>query len=230
MKHRFYNKNKNERNQIQIIIALSALTIILTSLFLSWKTGTYIIGMLTFPIVLSIIAPFFDTPALKKNGKLFYYSSLFIAEQPKNEIITIHGGTLLDYFFVIDRKMNGKQRTNFIIQKYLQGVLCLIEKYEDTKKTNLKICGTSYIINVRTAEKLGFKIKKTDFLQKMILTYNYFNLLISNSIAKNKISFPNLKKTRTFEADLNQLIERKTYIIELNNKLKSTITNTVYKT
>ena len=41
-------------------------------------------------------------------------------------MIKIHGGTLFDYVFVIDQKMNGKQRTNFIIQQYLEGLLNLI--------------------------------------------------------------------------------------------------------
>lgn len=177
------------------------------------------IGILTFAIMLSIIAPFFDTPSLKNSGKLIYYSPLFITEKQKNGIIKIHGGTLFDYYFVIDKKMNGKQRTNFIIQQYLQGLLCLIDKYGDDNK--LKIQGTSYIMNKRTAEKIGFKIIETDFLQKVILTYNYFNILISNSIAKNKVSFPRLNDTKTFETDFRQLIERKDYIKKMNNMLKT---------
>lgn len=164
-------------------------------------------------------------PALKKSGKMIYYSQLFIAEKPKDGIIKIHGGTLFDYYFVIDKKMNGKQRKNFIIQEYLQGLLNLIEKYED--ESEMKIRGTSYILNNRTAEKMGFKIIKTDFLQKIILGYNYFNILISNSIAKNKLSFPNLNETITFEAHFKQLSKRKDYIEKLNKSLINTIPNKV---
>ena len=188
--------------------------------------GIYLIGILTFSITLSIIAPLFDMPSLKKNGGVIYYSPLFISEKPKNGLIKIHGGTLFDYYFVIDKKMNGKQRTNFIIQQYLDGLLHLIEKYENDKK--IKIRGTSYIINKRTAEKIGFEIVETDILQKIILIYNYLNILISNSIAKNKLSFPKLNKTKTFDADLSQLLERKEYIEKLNKLLKSTIAKNVY--
>ena len=179
----------------------------------------YLIGILTIAITLSIIAPFFDMPSLKKNGKMIYYSPLFITEQPKNGLIIIHGGTLFDYYFVIEKKMNGKQRTDFIIQQYLSGLLNLIEKYESEKE--LKIQGTSYIINERTAEKIGFKIVETDILQKIILAYNYFNILIANSIAKNKISFPKLNEIKTFETDISHLLERKEYIEKLNKSLKS---------
>lgn len=154
---------------------------------------------------------------------MIYYSPLFITEKLKNGLIKIHGGTLFDYYFVIDKKMNGKQRTNFIIQQYLDGLLQLIEKYENNKK--IKIQGTSYIINERTAEKIGFKIVETNILQKLILIYNYFNILASNSIAKNKLSFPNINKTKTFETDMSQLIERKEYIEKLNKSLISTIAN-----
>ncbi|WP_405604966.1 hypothetical protein [Polaribacter sp. Asnod1-A03] len=182
------------------------------------------ISILTFAITLSIIAPFFDMPSLKKSGKMVYYSPLFITEKPKNRVIKIHGGTLFDYYFVIDKKLNGKQRTDFIIQQYLQGLLSLIDKYGN--ESEMKLEGTSYILNKRTAKKIGFKIVETDFLQKVILIYNYFNILISNSISKNKLSFPNLKETKTFEANFKDLAQRKDYIEKLNNALKNTITKT----
>lgn len=226
MNNRFYNKNKKEQNRILIVIAICSLIIILLSIIISIYSGIYLIGILIFPITLTIIAPFFDMPSLNKSGKMIYYSLLFITEKPKNGLIKIHGGTLFDYYFVIEKKMNGKQRTDFIIQQYLDGLLHLIQKYENDKK--MKIRGTSYIINKRTAEKIGFEIVETDVLQKIILVCNYFNILISNSIAKNKLSFPKLNKTKTFDAEVSQLLERKEYMEKLNKSLKSTIANNVY--
>lgn len=225
MNHRFYNKNKKEQNRILFVIAICSFIIVLFSIIISVYSGIYLIGILTIAITLSLIAPFFDMPSLRKNGRMIYYSPLFITEKPKNELIKIHGGTLFDYYFVIDTKMNGTQRTNFIIQQYLEGLLHLIEKYEKDKK--MKIRGTSYILNRRTAEKIGFEIVETDILQKIILIYNYFNILISNSIAKNKLSFPKLNKTKTFEAEVGQLLERKEYIEKLNKSLKKNIANNV---
>ena len=106
-------------------------------------------------------------------------------------------------------------------------LLHLMEEYKNDKK--MKIRGTSYIINKKTAEKIGFEIVETDILQKIILIYNYCNILISNSIAKKKLSFPKLNKTKTFEANVSQLLKRKEYIESLNKSLKSTIANNVYK-
>jgi hypothetical protein len=225
MKHRFYIKTQKERNQILLLIGFSAFVVIISSLLVSWITGFYLIVFFVFSIVLSIIAPFFDTPSLKKSGKIIYHSLLFLSEKPKNGVLIIHGGTLFDYVFVIDKKMNGTLRTKFILQQYLQGLLNLIEQYEINKNGNLKVRGTSYIINESTAERIGFTITKTDFVQKMIITYNYFNILISSSIAKDKLSFPNLNDTKTFEATLIDLVERKEYIRNLNSKLKSAIAN-----
>jgi len=227
LRHRFYIKSKKEQNQIQLLIGFFALMVILTTLIISWKTGIYLFVILIFPITLSIIAPFFDTPSLKKSGGLIYYSPLFLSEKPKNGMIKIHGGTLFDYVFVIDLKMNGKQRTNFIIQQYLEGLLNLIEEKENNNYENINIRGTSYIINDRTAQRIGFKVIKTDYIQKLILIYNYFNVLITYSIAKGKLSFPKLKETKTFETKLYELVERKDSIRNLNEKLKSTIANNV---
>ncbi|MGY0392650.1 hypothetical protein ACW5R3_08865 [Bizionia sp. KMM 8389] len=159
-------------------------------------------------------------PSLKKSGKIQYYSPLFICEKPKNNCIKIHGGTLFDYYFVINRILTGKQRTNYIIQEYLSGLLLLIETHKNNTQLNVK--GTSYIINERTAKKIGFKVIKTDGLQKLILVYNYFNVLLSNSIAKNKLMFPKLNNTKTFEATISELLEKKTFIETLHKSLKHT--------
>jgi len=192
-------------------------------LALSIFSGLYFFPFLSIIITLSIIAPFFDIPTLKKKGELIYYSPLFIAEKEKNGIIIAHGGSLFDYVFVIDKKLTGKQRTNFILQKYLEGILNLIDDCEKNHNTSVKIKGTTYILNDRTAHKIGLKIVKTDFIQKLILIYNYVNVLVSNSIAKKKISFPKMTNIKTFESELKVLIERKEFIRELNTKLKNTI-------
>lgn len=227
MNHRYYLKSNPEQTQIQIKIGVFSFFLNLIVLALSIFSGFYFLIFLSIIITLSIIAPFFDIPALKKNGKLIYHSSLFIAEKEKNGIIIIHGGSLFDYVFVIDKKLNGKQRTNFILQKYLEGILNLIDVCEKNYNTSVKIKGTTYILNKRTAKKIGLKIIKTDFIQKLILTFNYINILISNSIAKKKVSFPKINNIKTFESELNELIKRKEFIRELNTKLKNTIDNEV---
>jgi hypothetical protein len=191
-------------------------------LVVSLWSGYYFFIFLSISVTGSIIAPFFDIPALKKNGKLIYYSSLFVAEKEQKGIIKIHGGSLFDYVFVIDKTLSGKQRTNFILQKYLEGLLNLIDVCEKDGNTVVKIKGTTYILNERTANKIGFNSIKTDIIQKIILIYNYVNVLISNSIAKRKISFPKMNTIKTFESTIAELIKRREFIEGLNDKLKNT--------
>ncbi len=229
MNHKYYLKSNKQQNQIQIKIGAVSLFFNLIVLTLSIFSGLYILISLSVVITLSIIAPFFDIPSLKKKGKLIYYSSLFIVEKEKNGVIIIHGGSLFDYIFVIDKKLNGKQRTAFILQKYLEGLLSLIDFCEKNNNTSVKIKGTTYILNDRTAGKIGLTIIKTDLVQRLILAFNYVNILISNSIAKRQISFPNLNNIKTFESELSELILRKEFILELNNKLKNTLAKNVKK-
>lgn len=205
----------------QALIAGCALLVISLSLFLSFLSGFYLLSLLAFSITLSIIAPFFDTPSGIKRGKLIYYSSLFLAEPEKKGEIKIHGGTLFDYVFVLDKKMSGNTRTRFILQKYLEGLLNLMADYEEKANKEIMITGTSYILNKRTANKLGFRLVTTDPVQKLILIYNYFNLLISNSIAKGKLSFPNINRIITVEASLDELCQNKTYITLFYERLKN---------
>ena len=101
----------------------------------------------------------------------------------------------------------------------------MITSYEKEQNTTIKVKGTSYILNERTANKIGFKVVKTDFLQKMILMFNYFNILISSSFAKKKLSFPKLSNIKTFESEISELLLRKEFLIGLNTKLKKVLAN-----
>ena len=219
MEHRFYQKTKKEQTRIQVLVGLITLTILLLIIVLSWWTKMYLLIFIALPVIISLVAPFFDAPSLKESGRVVYLSSLLLAEKPKNGIMKIHGGTLFDYVFVIDRKMNGKQRTSFILSKFLKGLLKLIEEKRNTNEDELIIRGTSYIINERTAKLIGFKIIETDNLQKMILMINYFNLLVSQSFAKGKLSFPRLSNIKTFEMKISELIEKEAVIEKLSERI-----------
>lgn len=220
LKHGFYLKSKKEQIWIQVRIGFIALLILLLVFLICWGMGFFLPLILGIPIILSVVASFFDVPALNKSGDLVYYSSLFLAEKPKNGKIIVHGGTLFDYVFVIDRSLNGRERSKLIMEQYLEGMVNLIDHLQKDNSENLTIRGTSYILNKRTASKIGFQVVQTDFLQKVILIYNYFNLVCANSLAKGYLTFPKLGEIQTFEAKLDKLMERRKFINSLNKKLK----------
>lgn len=230
MKHAYYSKSNQEKLKTQFLIGFLAILIITLFFWISWLTRIYFIGFFVFALVLSILAPFFDTPSMVASGKIKYQSLLFLSEKLKKNVINIHGGTWFDYVFVLDKSMEGKQRTAFIIQQYVEGLLNLIEEHRNVGEltsSNVKIRGTSYIINTNTAMRIGFRVVETDAIQKLILAYNYFNVLIAYSIAKGKLSFPNLKHTQTFETTLKDLINKEAYLKQLNEKLKRPKTNLI---
>lgn len=219
MTHRFYSKTKKEQSRILIWILLLALFVIILSCWLAWVSQFYFFGIIVILGVLTLVAPFIDVPSMKKSGKLRYHSLLMLSEKPKDGVIKIHGGTLFDYVFVIDKKMNGNQRRTFIVQQYVEGLLNLINNTDMGSTTKLQ--GTSYIINKRTAQRVGFEVMPTDYIQKFILTYNYLNVLVTYSIAKGKLSFPKINRTITFEANLKDIGQKKDFLVTLNKKLKS---------
>ena len=162
-------------------------------------------------------------PSMIKNGKLKYESSLLISEQEKDNRITIHGGTLFDYYFVLNKDDNGKSRKNFILLEYLNGILELIES--NNEKPNLEITGTSYILNQRTANKIGFEVQKTNVTQLIILILNYPNLVFTKSFANKKLSLPNLKNIKTYKSNIRKLERNKQRISKIRDILQSTIAN-----
>ena len=212
--HDFYLKSEAEQKFFIWKVASLLLFISAMILFICWITGWYFL-LLLFAGILMIFAPFIDTPSGKKQGKLIYYSPLFIVEKQKEDKLVLHGGTLFDYYFVIDRDQNSAERTKFILRNYLQGIVNMIHEYEQSGKPNPKIKATSYIINERTAKKAGFKVVKTDGLQSIILFLNYIPLTLSYSISKGKLSFPNISKVKSYKCEMKDLIARKDFLQSL---------------
>jgi len=189
---------------------------ILIGLSLEW----YYLPLVAAPLILSVLSPFIDTPQGKKQGKLIYYSPLFITEKEKNGKIIIHGGTLFDYYYLIDRNWEGRQRIRYILRHYILGLLKLSESFNEKEAEEITLEGTSYIFNERTAEKLGFQRKRTNLIQQFILTYNYLQILLANSLAKGKLSFPAIGRVNTYKANLSAVKKNKVYLQQLAEKLK----------
>ena len=219
MKHSFFIKTEKQQNRIQVKILIYAvlLNIILGYLFVLVGASFLIFVCLT--ITISIIAPFIDVPSGIKSGSLHYYSPLLIGEAVKNGILNLHAGTLFDYYFVLSKKSSSSERKKQVFKGYIEGLLNLIEQYQATYPNQIKIKATSYIINTRTAQKIGLRKAKTNVLGRFLLYFNYFNLLCSLSLMNGRLSFPKLNNVCSFEGELDQLIEKKDYLLGLKNRL-----------
>lgn len=223
IRHRFYEKTKKEKSKILALLILSAIGLILLSVLLSWLTGYWLIAGISIPVTLTILAPFIDVPQMVSSGKLIYLSPLFFAEPQKKNTITLHGGTIFDYLFVLDRNTNGQHRVKVILLCYIRGILKLIETTGEANKTDPVVRGTSMILTDSTARKFGFKPVTTDLIQTVIILFNYVNLTLANSFAKARFSFPKISRIKTYQAKLSDLEKRKKQLLYLEEQLSRAI-------
>lgn len=220
MTHKFYQKS--DSGQRRFLWKFGSLLFLVCSLILviAYLSGFYFLGFLI-PLFFLIAAPFLDLPMGRKSGKFIYYSPLFITEPEKDNKIIVHGGTLFDYLYTITPDLTGRERTKFVLYGYLLGLIKLISEYENQDKKNLRIRGTSYIINEKTAKRFGLHPVQTDFLQYLILLFNYIPITISNSFIKRKLHFPKISEIKTYEAEISEVSRHKEKLIQLKNQLKS---------
>ena len=217
-KNRFFEYSKQEQLRFQSKVGfLSAVVVLLIGLLLFLvNIKLLLILPAVLAIVLSIIAPFFDVPSMVKADKLKYYSLFLLAEKERNGTLKVHGGNLFDYYFVFDRSLNAQERKRLVILEYLRGLSSLI-KYENDE---LLIEGTSYIINERTVRKIGLNKRPLNGIQYLILSFNYFNLLITASLAGKSLELPDLRKVISFRGKVSDLKKSEPFIQELIARLE----------
>lgn len=224
MQNKYYQLSSQEKLRFRLKLILLCLLILLPIFYLSYFFQVYVFSAFSLWCVISIVAPFFDVPAMINTGKLKYQSLLLISEKEKNNSITIHGGTLFDYYFVLNEKDSSKQRKNFILLEYLNGIINLMDANKE--KPNLKITGTTYILNKRTAEKIGFEALKTSWVQSLILVLNYPNLVVTKSFVNRKLSLPNLNNIQTYHTKIQTLNKNRATITKIRDGLENTaVTN-----
>ena len=220
-RHPFFRLTEQQQNKFvmhAVLLALFALAIVG---FIFYLLGILPLMLLVFAMGLTLLAPFVDMPGGIREGKLRYLSPFLIAEKERKGVIVVHAATLFDYYFLFDKTMPVAQRKRAVQQGMLEGVLQLISEYEHKDEEDvegLKVRTTSYIINARTAAKLGMQQQPTDGLQLMILYYNYFNLTASYSMLHKQLKFPSVKSVQTFEGSISELIKRKPLLLALQKR------------
>lgn len=220
--HRFYSKTKKQQNRILLISALLLFLSIAVITFLSAYYRLYGFMILA-GLIFSTFICFIDVPIGKRNGVFIYYSPLLLSTKEKDRTIEIHGGTLFDYYFTLNEKQSKGERKKAIIDLYLDGLLRLINSYDAATDKELKVKATSYIINERTAAKMGFKKAKPDYIQSITVLLNYLPILFAYSYSKARLGFPNIFRIKTFEASIQDLKNKKKAIRRLKNRLENSI-------
>lgn len=220
MIHPFYSLTPYQQRLIQLRLAAVFLLSNLVVGTIVFFTGLPSLILFFIALSISVFAPFIDVPNGVKTGSLVYYSPLLIGEKIRNNRLVLHSGSLFDYYFVLEKNHSARERKKSVFAAYIDGLLELISQYENQQPTQITINATSYILNVRTAHKIGLKRVKSDVFQRIILYYNFINLTCALSLLNNKLTWPKMQRIFSYEGELDTLIDRKADLIALQQRFK----------
>lgn len=199
------------------VAALSAIIIAAAGTLFYWA-GVLPLLLPLLAILLSIIAPFIDVPSLVKNKKLTYLSNFLLVEHTKGTLLTLHTATLFDYYFLFTPDMNARERKKRAFTGLIDGLITLCDD-QVTNHSEQKVRLTSFVLNERTANKLGMREVSKDYLQTLILYYNYINLTLCHSLLNKRMSMPSVKNIKTYEGSVTALAQRKAYLVQLKTRI-----------
>lgn len=214
-KHRFYRMSPRQRSLFHGRLGAGALLLNLVVAIPCAIGGLYVLPALFFATTLSVIAPFFDVPSLVRKGRLRYCSLFLLAEREEKGKMTLHGGTLFDYYFALDRSLSGPQRKAYVLAEYLKG----LQRIGEQEQEDTKVRGTTYFLNDRTAARVGLARTKTNRGQQLILIFNYFNLMAAMSLVKGRLTFPRLGRMHTYTGTVGDIAKRAPLIDTLKSRL-----------
>lgn len=216
--HKFYLKSKSQQNLYFTLLIGGLCLVVLFIGLLSWYFDNYFINVLI-PILALNVAPFLDVPMGKRKGRFMYFSACFITEWHPDGRLILHGGTLFDYWFTIDKRMSAKERLRLILKLYLEGLLNLINYFEEKKEADIRIIGTTFFINKRNLNRLGFEVVPTSVFQALLIGINYFTISGALSFVNRSLTFFSFKNMYSFETDLSTLSDKKEIITQLYKHL-----------
>ena len=126
--HPFFTKSPQKQKTFlfSVIILLAISILVLVFLIQLLNAPIFFIFI---PLLFLVFASFIDVPQGVKSGQLTYLSPFLLHTKIKRNKIDLHGGTLFDYYFVLDTQLNARQRKQLILKNYIIGLLNLIEKF-----------------------------------------------------------------------------------------------------
>lgn len=218
--HPFYQKTPRAQRHFQWKLAGWSLAVLAVCALLGYATGVVFIPLAGLYLTLILLAPFIDTPAMVRSGRLTYHSLMLLAEKEHHGKVQLHGGTLLDYWFVLRPMADAQRRKTFILQQFAEGLLHFMDAHAAQEGDDLVVRATTHILQERTARRLGFAAEKRDALQVLILLFNYPNLMATKCMAEKRLSWPRVGMVRSYSTTLAQVRSQREVIKRLNQQLR----------
>lgn len=224
--HRFFAMSHGEQQQWQRALLIKTLLLnafLLGISLLLTVTHSVLWVLLPIPCLLLTaltLASFFDVPSMVRQKKMAYLSPMLLVETTSNDQMVLHGGTLFDYWFVLDAKAPPMARKQAVLTSYLQGLLNLLDDTIDlAPEHEFEI--TTYFIAERTATRMGFTSHPPKPLTSLMLVMNWLPLMISQQRVTGTWRMPRLSNMRTMRATLGTVRQSRKNITRLLARLQS---------
>lgn len=208
----FYSQNSIIQWLIAFVLFIMALGLMSAWIILFDKSFYSVLSIFIFiPLTQFLATPLFTLLGLYK-----YLSPMLLVVNANEKKYDIHNGTSFDYLMIMRKIKPGREWQKTMLRYYIDGLLEIIKKIEEGDLSNtVVIRGSSYFFSERTAEKMGFEIKKTGFGEKVNLLVNYLDLLGTYSASKGKLAFPNLNRIKTATIQGHDLCLQKDQLLQL---------------
>lgn len=224
-KHRFFAKTQAEqsrwlRHVVFKALAMNALIVLLAIIATVFITPlALLLPIASIWVSILLLASFFDVPSLAASGKLIYLSTMLIAEPKAEDHIVLHGGTLFDYWCVLDRNTHNSEKSH-VLHEFVQGLLYLLDETQD-QPGSVVVDMTTYFIREQTAKRLGFDCHKPTPLSRLILMGNITSLMVSQYLVTKRWRWPKLNQIRRMQTTLTGLRASRNKLERLQKAIQS---------
>lgn len=180
-------------------------------------------GLLFLPILAPILN-LVSVPFFRLIGYYKYLTPLVLSTVQTDKEYDLHNVFTFDYLVNFKWADRGKKVQKTLLAHYFKALLVIIERIETEQlPSSVNIVGHSYFFSDRTTQKLGFTISKANSFWTVNSCLQFIELTYLYSFSQGKLAFPKFWKVRRAEILGHHLVQKKTYLQGLVNKLELSI-------
>lgn len=176
-------------------------------------------------IILPFIAPLLNlitVPLFRLIGYYKYLNPYVISTEQSDKTYDLHNIFTFDYLVNFTWADRGKTVQKTLLLHYFKALETIIGRIgRDELSPNVLIVGHSYFFSSRTAEKLGFTVKKAGVFWVFNSCIQFIELSYLYAFSQGKWTFPEFWKVKRAEIHGHELVKKKTTIQELITRLEN---------